>query len=366
MSWLGIYGHDELVEQFRQALRRGRLASTFLFVGPPGVGKRTFAVRLAQALLCPIRDEAQLSPCGACPACRQVQAETHPDLQIVVRPPENAFIPVESFLGDRDHRMREGLCHWISLKPLTGRRKIAVVDDADHLNQEGANCLLKTLEEPPPRATVILIGTSVQRQLPTIRSRCQVIRFSPLAEDLIARLLLETSVVEDEQQARSLACAAGGSLDWARQLADPPLWEFRPSFYRALGRSEMDRAALVQAVSDIVGPSGSNAPARRDRMRRIVRLAVDFYRQLMRSLSGVEVEGDAQIEAAVADARLGWAGDAETAAACADRCLDALAHVDANANQATLLDSWIDDLATLVQGGCLRPSSRRGQLAVER
>ena len=73
--------------------------------------------------------------------------------------------------------MREGLCHDISLKPYSGRRKVAVIDDADYLNQEGANALLKTLEEPPPKSLLILIGTSEQRQLPTIRSRCRRLRW---------------------------------------------------------------------------------------------------------------------------------------------------------------------------------------------
>ena len=77
--------------------------------------------------------------------------------------------------------MREGLCHDIALKPFRGGRKIAIIDDADYLNQEGANCLLKTLEEPPEKSVIILIGTSQQRQLPTIRSRCQIVRFAPLS-----------------------------------------------------------------------------------------------------------------------------------------------------------------------------------------
>ena len=113
--------------------------------------------------------------------------------------------------------MREGLCHNISLKPYRGGRKIAIIDDADFLNQEGANCLLKTLEEPPPKSILILIGTSEQKQLPTIRSRCQVIRFRPLAESTVAELLVSQGLIESEVEAERLAGLSGGSLELLAQ-----------------------------------------------------------------------------------------------------------------------------------------------------
>lgn len=141
---LGIRGHDAVVEQFRRSLQQGRLATTFLFVGPEGVGKRTFAKQLAKSMLCSTRDESELNPCCQCPECLQVDSDTHPDLQLIRKPDERAFIPVETFIGDREHRMRAGLCHFISLTPSSGKRRIAIIDDADWLNQEGANSLLKT------------------------------------------------------------------------------------------------------------------------------------------------------------------------------------------------------------------------------
>ena len=88
MTWHGIEGHDEVVEQFRRALRRGRLASSFLFAGPPGIGKRTFALKLAQALLCERRPAEALDPCGECPGCVQAAAGTHPDVETVAKPKE--------------------------------------------------------------------------------------------------------------------------------------------------------------------------------------------------------------------------------------------------------------------------------------
>ena len=176
-----LRGHDGVADQFRRALKRGRLASTFLFVGPAGIGKRAFALWLAQGLLCERVPEEKLAPCGACPSCQMVAAGSHPDVETISKPADKAFIPVELLIGDAEHRMRAGLCYNIALKAYSARWKVAIIDDADYLNKEGANCLLKTLEEPPPKSILILIGTSVQRQLPTIRSRCQIVRFQPLA-----------------------------------------------------------------------------------------------------------------------------------------------------------------------------------------
>ena len=115
--WHGIIGHDTVVEQFRRALERGRLASSFLFAGPAGIGKRSFAIKLAQALLCEKHPEEALDPCEHCPSCIQVIAGTHPDFQLVSKPSDKSFIPLELLIGDKEHRRREGLCHHVALKP---------------------------------------------------------------------------------------------------------------------------------------------------------------------------------------------------------------------------------------------------------
>jgi len=350
MTWQGIHGHDAIVERFRCSLSRGRLASTFLFVGPAGVGKRTVALKLAQALLCRTNPQEQLAPCGHCPACAQVEALSHPDLEYVFKPKDKSFIPVETFIGDREHRMREGLCHNIALKPFCGGRKIAIIDDADLLNQEGANCLLKTLEEPPPRSVIILIGTSEQRQLPTIRSRCQVVRFAPLPRETVGELLLTRGLVEEKDEAYRMAELCRGSLQQALELADPSLWEFRLKLLDYLGRAEPDSVGFAKALAAFVEGAGKEAPPRRARMRQVMSFATEFYRQLMRSLAGAGIEGDEPMQRAVANAHRSRRFDEETAAACVDGCLDAQAHVEANANQATLLEWWTDEMAAIGGG----------------
>jgi DNA polymerase-3 subunit delta' len=131
--WQDILGHTEIHARFLRSAAAGRLASTYLFVGPSGIGKRIFALQLARSLLCETVPETQLNACGACPACQQVDAGTHPDLDVVQKPADKSSIPLELLIGDEEHRMREGLCHNISLKPFRGGRKVAIVDDADYL-----------------------------------------------------------------------------------------------------------------------------------------------------------------------------------------------------------------------------------------
>ena len=345
MTWHGIEGHDDTVEQFRLALARGRLASSFLFAGPAGIGKRTFAVKLAQALLCQTRPETALDPCGGCASCAQVIAGTHPDLVLVAKPKDKASIPLELLIGDKDHRGQEGLCHDISLKPSVGGRKIAIIDDADLLKVEGANCLLKTLEEPPPRSVLILIGTSPAKQLPTIRSRCQLIRFRRLSTDMVANLLTSKDLVCDPQEAMRLAQYSEGSLKRALELTDAQLWTFRNQLYERLAEPVLDSVRFSKAVTTLVDEAGKQAALRRERLRQVVSFAAEFYRYLLHAQSGADLPADAELRHHIQQALNQGPFDPEKTAARLDRCLEAAGQIDRNANQTTLIETWLDDLA---------------------
>ena len=349
---MSLRGHDSVLDRFRRTIRAGRLASTFLFVGPPGIGKKSLALLLAQGMLCERRAEEKLDPCGECSSCAQVLAGTHPDVVVVKKPADKNFIPLELLIGDKEHRMREGLCHDISLKPYSGRRKVAVIDDADYLNQEGANALLKTLEEPPPKSLLILIGTSEQRQLPTIRSRCQVVRFHPLAEGDVADLLLSTGECNDEIIARKAATLSGGSLSRAIQWCDEAFLEFRAALLENLSQRDYDLPPLAKTVTSFVESAGKEAAEKRARMREVLTMGLQFYEQLIAALSSASpsTAKDEALQKAVATTVRWWPGDAEAAAACVEICLDALAHVDANANLTALAEWWLDELSQSARG----------------
>jgi DNA polymerase-3 subunit delta' len=345
--WQGVYGHDDVIKSFRAAQARGRFAGTYLFVGPDGVGKKTLALKLAQALLCST-GRSQLDPCHRCTSCLLAAAGNHPDLELVGRPADRSFIPIETFIGDQEHRLREGLCHRLALKPYLGGHKVALIDDADFMNQEGANCLLKTLEEPPPRSVLILIGTNAARQLPTVRSRCQIIRFAPLALDDVVEILLARQLVSDRQEAARLAEASDGSVARALQLADGTWCPVRRSLLEQLAAPELDNLAAARLINDFVDHAGRDPAARRLRLKQVIELAAAYYRQLMRAASGAPATGAADLEEAVKDTRK--TPNSEIASRQLDRCLVALTHVDRNINQATLLECWLDDLDRIAVG----------------
>jgi DNA polymerase-3 subunit delta' len=346
MAWQTIEGHDAVVEKLRRALTRKRLASSFLFTGPAGIGKRSFALRFAQSLLCQNRPEAALDPCGTCQSCTMALAGTHPDIEVVSKPEDKAFLPVELFLGDLHHRGREGLCHWIGLKPFMGGRRIAIIDDADHFNDAGANCLLKTLEEPPPNSVLILIGTSPARQLPTIRSRCQLIRFRPLSEETVSRLLAANKLAKDPADAARLARRSEGSVQQAVAMADEELWKCRRELLEFLSADRLDSVALAPKITEFVDAAGKEAPARRARFRQVVTFAADFYRRMVYARSNSPLPADEEISGPLETAAAHFPGDAIVAADCLQRCLDALEQIDRNANQGTLIEAWLDDLAS--------------------
>jgi DNA polymerase-3 subunit delta' len=351
VTWQGILGHDDVVERFRRALARDRLASSFLFVGPEGIGKRTFALKLAQTLLCRTRPEAAMDPCGHCPACLQVLAGSHPDLEVVSKPADKSFLPLELLIGDKDHRLREGLCHTIAMKPFLGGRKVAIIDDADFLNAEGANCLLKTLEEPPPRSVLILIGTSPAKQLPTIRSRCQLIRFRPLAPEEVAELLAAHGLIENRQDAQRLAAHSGGSIRRAMELAAPEMWQFRSRLHEMLAAPALESVRLAASLQQFVDQAGKEASARRLRIRQVLGFAADFYEQLLRRLVELPQPDDAAPQQRARQVIEHCPADWEAVAACLERCLEGAEQVDRNANLSTLLECWLDDLARRRRAG---------------
>jgi DNA polymerase-3 subunit delta' len=325
--WQGIYGHDAVVEQFRRALASGRLATTYLFIGPEGVGKRSLALKLAQGLLCQSNGAAGIDPCGTCESCVLAAAGNHPDVYQVATEPGKKQLGLKPFVGEKEMRNREGLCHDIALRPMLGGRKVAVIDDADWLTNEAANCMLKTLEEPPPGAVIFMLGTSRGRQLPTILSRSQIVRFDPLPAEEMSQVLLERELVPDAAAAERFARQSDGTVTSALEQADAELWQMRDRFAAQWNADLVDAARLVREIDEFASAAGKESEARRSRLRQLFRLAYATFRQSLR--------------AAADDAR------AEVALAALDRTLEAEEQLDRNANLATLIECWIDDLVSL-------------------
>jgi len=359
MPWTDILNHDGPFERFGRTLQNNRLASTYLFVGPDGIGKRTFALRLAQALLCE-NVSTPLMPCSKCSACQQVLAQTHPDLILISKPADKAFIPLAAFIGDAEHRRQRGLCHDIGLKPFRGGRKIAIIDDADYLNVEGANSLLKTLEEPPPQSLLILIGSSEQKQLSTIVSRSQIVRFDPLTQQHVATLLesmeLETSTPIDE-----LAAAAQGSIARAIELAEPEVYQFRLDLRKNLASLDPGRDNFGKEILGFVESVGKDTSMRRARLKMVGDFAIEFFQEVMyAAIADSSAESSSFLNASADDDDVVAAIDrlsedaqfkAEAVAIGIERTVQMQAQVNYNASPVNIILPWLKDLAACLRGG---------------
>ncbi len=190
-----IIGHHSQQAGLAHALSTGRLGHAHLFAGPAGVGKRLAAVALARALLCPERSEAG-TPCLECRSCNNVTAGVHPDLRIFERDKSTFSVDL----------MRDEVLEWAARRPREGRCKIGVIDGVEHLGVQAANAFLKTLEEPPAGTVWILVTNDVSGTLTTIRSRCQLSVFHPLAKHEL-ELLMEGPLRSLLSQAHAEAVA---------------------------------------------------------------------------------------------------------------------------------------------------------------
>jgi DNA polymerase-3 subunit delta' len=339
MAWQGIEGHDHVASRFAAAAAAERIAGSHLFVGPPGVGKGSFARALAAALACE-RPGSGLTACLHCRSCLQVAAGSHPDIDIVAKPEDRSSIPLDLLIGDPQHRLREGLCWRLRLRPAVAPRKIAILLDADHLLEEAANCLLKTLEEPPPDAMIMLVGTSPERVLPTIRSRCQITRFGRLADDVVrsilARECIAAGISVDDATLDAAARGSDGSLHQGRRLLDPAVGSFRQTLLELLARRPLPGVALTRETLSFVDAAGKDAQPRRERLRMVLESAVDFYRSAIR----LSITGSLPPDPLLSHHLSTWRGTSEESLEKVAHSLGALEGIDRNANLGIVIDAW--------------------------
>jgi DNA polymerase-3 subunit delta' len=330
MSWDRVRGHDAARQSFQTAFALGRLGQAYLFAGPDGVGKRLFARELAKALLCE-RPPAPLAACDRCPACAQVEAGTHPDVFTLRTPEGKHELPVAE--------MRE-FCKRLAQKATRGARKIGIVEDADDFNEESANSFLKTLEEPAPGSLLLLLATGIDRQLPTILSRCQVVRFAPLPPaDL--RAVLAANQVTDPEQLDRLVQLAGGSAAQALTLSSDEVWAVRRQLVEGLTAPRPSFGALAEAWQAFVEDAGKDTAGQRARAAAVIRFLLDALSQALRLSQGADVSGlDAADEArlrAFAD-RLG----PDRLLELIDRCVEADYHVERRVQLVLVIESVLE------------------------
>jgi len=226
MRWDDIFGQDRAVRLMRGALGRGQPHHAYLLAGPEGVGKELLARTFAQAANCEEPDEAE-RPCGKCLGCRGIERGNFPDVMFVMPQTEllaRGLVGRADLEGAPSKEIRvddvRALAKRLSLAALRGRRKIAIVIPADAMNERAQNTLLKTLEEPPPATTFLLVSANPDALLPTIRSRCARVQLGPVSEEVLVARLVREGV--PEPAARDRAAHAGGSF--SRALAAEGEW----------------------------------------------------------------------------------------------------------------------------------------------
>ncbi len=212
-----ILGQERAVALLQGAMLRGAVAHAYLFAGPEQSGRATLARLFAQALNCEGGGATTGVPCGACRSCRKIVRGTHPDVRAVGlatqeaagsgrrRETKNTTLSIETV---RD------LCSDLSLRPLEGAWRVAIVEDAETMQEAAANAFLKTLEEPPSFAVIILIVPEIGAVLPTIRSRCQVVETRPVPREELATALQRNHNFAPAE-ARTLAALSRGRAGWA-------------------------------------------------------------------------------------------------------------------------------------------------------
>lgn len=206
-----VYGHDWAVEHLRRGLRHGRVRHAYLITGPESVGKEALARAFMMALNCTAPD-AESRPCGECRSCRLVSSGNHPDVVYAGHDENTGALKIEEV---------RNVCQKLALKPFESSYRIALFRDFDKARGPAQDALLKTLEEPPPQALLILLAPSVESLLPTIVSRSQVLNLRPVAQETVYEVLVQYKGVPHEQ-AELLAGLSSGRTGWALQAVDDP------------------------------------------------------------------------------------------------------------------------------------------------
>lgn len=270
-----ILGHEWAVAMLQQHAARGEVRHAYLFCGPPGLGRRTLALRLAQALNCETPISAGI-PCRTCRNCKQIEAMRHPDLSVVeptIIDPDNRKELIPALNGDIRIQQIRDLQKTINLKPYQSIYRVLVFLRFHQATVESSNALLKTLEEAPAHAILLLTADNPEQLLPTIVSRCEILRLRPLPIAAIEADLIKQGV--DAERARLLAHISGGRPGYARNLIeDDALLEKREERLNDL--QSLLPAARVEKFS-----YADKLAKDKDSMRQTILIWLSYWRDVM-------------------------------------------------------------------------------------
>jgi DNA polymerase-3 subunit delta' len=237
-----IYGHTWAAARLASSLAHGRVRHAYLLLGMQSVGKETLARTFAMALNC-LHEDASARPCGECRICRQIASGSHADV---------LYSQLDAGTGALKIEEIRAVAGRLALKPFDARYRVAIFPDFDHAQPRAQDALLKTLEEPPPHAVLILLAQSPEAVLPTITSRSQILPLRPVPTAEVEAALLAHGA--DGERAALLASICGGRIGWALSaLADETLLQQRSTaldlLENALGLGRAGRFALAEDLA---------------------------------------------------------------------------------------------------------------------
>ena len=235
-----IIGHDDVVNHLQNAIQMGKVSHAYIFNGEVGAGKKMLASAFAMALQC---EKHGTDPCMECDSCKRALSKNHPDIITISHEKPNS-------IGIEDIRIQ--LIDDVSIKPYTGPYKIYILNEAEKLTLQAQNALLKTIEEPPAYAVILLLTSNADSLLPTISSRCVTLNLRPVKESDVKEYLMEHMHLPD-YQAQIDAAFAQGNMGRAIMLANSEYFnEIREEAVQLLKYiNEMDVSEIVKAIKKI-------------------------------------------------------------------------------------------------------------------
>ncbi len=255
-----IIGQPQAVAALRGAIASNTLPHALLFAGPVGVGKSTTARAMGQVFLCEKPDVASARACGRCEACRLYHAGTHPDFHVITRD----LIRYHDKTGKSKgidlsiNVLRPELIEPANRKAAMNVGKVFIVEEAETMNLAAQNAILKTLEEPAGRTVIVLVTPAPDALLPTIRSRCQTIRFRPLSDEMVMQPLLDRKI--DPEAARAATRLAQGSVGLALRWIDDGVLDHAAGVQDAISTLLSGRS--VEKLGDVFKKSADAWAAR--------------------------------------------------------------------------------------------------------
>jgi DNA polymerase-3 subunit delta' len=328
-----IVGHEHTIDILRRTLAAQQVRHAYLFTGPQRIGKTLLAQRFAQTLLCTGSQDPHVAPqepCNNCLSCRKIQHGNHPDLHMIARSPDKQFILIEQVRALQSDTAR---------RPLEGRRNIFIIQDAQDMNVQAANCLLKTLEEPEPDVVLLLTVPDIGLLLPTILSRVQLLPMRLLTPAQIKKALVGRWEVETAE-ADLIASLAAGRMGWAIQaVEDEDMLEERKEQLALL--TQIPTAGKVQRF-DLVQKLGTDA----EKARALLELWLLWWRDLVLAANNcldLTINSDMRDLLKAQAARLG----SQEAERMVRAILQTLEAIDQNVNTRIALEVLMLDTPTL-------------------